>query len=171
MSTVWTEEQEKLLLHINECRALPIKPSVIDIRKSKVPYIQYLPSPIALHDMCVPCSLAIVNDKPLVEIFHTLCEYMADSGWMWNRLKCFQPYLESQGYMQLVRDNALKSLSGKTAHGLVAFFQHKEPTMLVVTRNHMYPIIKGTVVDSWDSRNARALYVYMHKDELARILA
>lgn len=168
---VWTEEQEELLARINESRTLPINPSLIETGKSKVPFVRYLPSDVALHDMCVPATLSIVTDVPLVEVFHTLCEYMASSGWSFNRPNCFNPLLENLGYIRLVRENALKSLSGKTAHGLVSFFQYNEPTMIVTTHNHMYPIIKGTVVDSWDSRNARATQVYMTKEEFARLLA
>jgi len=170
MDELWSKEQEDVVQRINSSRQHALKPREVTLDNG-VPLVLCRPSPIEMHDLCVPCSVSIVTDKPITDVCSELGRYMALTGWLPNRLFCFEPYLKDLGFVELVNSTSFTTLKGRTAHGIVEAFHGKEPTLLVVVSKHMYAIVNGCVVDNWDSRTKRAKFIYIHKDELARVLA
>ena len=163
---ILSEESKELVRVINEQRTNIIINPYRVWTNEKTPWVHFSPTTVNTHDMCVSLGIAIATDLPFLDVCQSLGRHMALTGYKPDRTPCYSSYLEELGYQNIVEP--IPTLKGKTSIGLVSL---GFTNCIVITNSHLYPIVHGCVVDNWDSRKTRAIAVWVHHTELARMFA
>lgn len=117
-------------------------------------------------NMCVPLAIHFATGKPLEEVLVELGKMMYETGTDYKKRKCWGTYLRKLGYRPLVSSTD-SLVYHKTCAGVVGLgFKN----CIMATNNHLLAIVDGCVVDTWNSRNKRAENVWVHVDELKKVL-
>lgn len=117
-------------------------------------------------DMCVPLSIHFATGKPLEDVLVDLAHFMFTTGKDYKKEGCWGEYLHSLGYRNVVKSENSLAYNKTIANVVELGFNN----CIVSTRGHLLAVVDGCVTDAWDSRNKRSVTVWVHIDELKKIL-
>ena len=117
-------------------------------------------------DMCVPLAIHFATGKPLEEVFVDLAHFMYTTGKDYKNEGCWGEYIHSLGYRNIVKSENSLAYNKTIANVVELGFKN----CIVGVRGHLLAVVDGCVTDTWDSRNKRSITVWVHIDELKKIL-
>jgi len=98
---------------------------------------------------CVIRSIAIALEKDYQDVMRSLYELSIETGYMYNHDKCYEKYLEKNGWK---KQKTIKDFNGKK-YRLTDLPNPFNITMIIHTVNHLTVIKDGDVNDTWDCRD------------------